>query len=188
MTDHGDQPIPPRTTRQRITHLSASVITALKNLPRATKLRKNKAIREKNDENALARAQHDSDPVAFPDVAPDDASLITVSDAEEEMSPFSMMYDVASKLSPDSGKRVIRAFAAAGDKRSRDDGDEGKKGGKRAKRPEVIIKAVMAAPIVFHPLIHELYELEIYAPLSIFTDKNLEYVNSNASTITMRKL
>ncbi|KAJ7724530.1 hypothetical protein B0H16DRAFT_1472383 [Mycena metata] len=104
------------------------------------------------------------------------------------MSPFSMIYDVVSKLSPDSGKRVIRAFTAAGDKRTRDDGDEDKKGAKRAKRPEVIIKAGMATPIVFDLLIHELYNLDIYAPLSLFTDKNLEYVNSNTSTITLRKL
>ncbi|KAJ7751369.1 hypothetical protein B0H16DRAFT_1460281 [Mycena metata] len=171
MTDHGDQSIPPCTTCQRITHFSASVIAALKNLPRATKLRKNKAICEKNDKNALARAQHDSDPIAFPDEAPDDASLITVSDAEEELLPFSMMYDTASKLTPESGKRLIRAFAAVGEKRSRDDGEGEKKGAKRMKRPEVIIKAGMAAPTVSHPLIHKLYDLDIYAPLSLFTDR-----------------
>ncbi|KAJ7720777.1 hypothetical protein B0H16DRAFT_1474206 [Mycena metata] len=188
MTDHGDAPVPPRRIRRRITHFSASVIAALKKLPRATKLRKNKEIQEKNDENALARAQHESDPAAFPDEAPDDASLITVSEGEEEMSPFSAMYDVAMKLTPDSSKKVLRAFAASGEKRTRDDGDEGKKSGKRPKRPEVVVKAGMAPPIVFHPLIHELYDRDIYAPLSLFTDKNLEYVNSNASTIAMRKL
>ncbi|KAJ7759901.1 hypothetical protein B0H16DRAFT_1720115 [Mycena metata] len=188
MTDHG-APIPPRRTRRRITHFSAAVITALKNLPRASKLRKNKEIQGKNDENALTRTQHESDPVAFPDEAPDDVSFITVSDGEEETSPFSAMYDVAMKLTPNSSKKVIRAFnAAAGEKRTRDDGDEGKKAGKRPKRPEVIIRAGMAPPIVFHPLIHELYDRDIYIPLSLFTDKNLEYVNTNASTIAMRKL
>ncbi|KAJ6530509.1 hypothetical protein DFH09DRAFT_822145, partial [Mycena vulgaris] len=46
----------------------------------------------------------------------------------------------------------------------------------------------MSLPVVFHQLLFDLYSRDVYMPLSLFTSPNLEVINSEAATLTMRRL
>jgi hypothetical protein len=45
----------------------------------------------------------------------------------------------------------------------------------------------MSVPVVFHQYLKDLYKHEIYIPLCLFTSPNLDYINSNASSLEMSK-
>jgi hypothetical protein len=106
-TDQHDNqlPPPPPPPRTRRTHTSDRVTAALRNLPHDVKVKKNKEIGGRNAERELRRVQHQEQPLTHEE-APDDESLITVSDTEETLLPASMLHGALSKLSPTSGKAL----------------------------------------------------------------------------------
>ncbi|KAJ7737124.1 hypothetical protein B0H16DRAFT_1762868 [Mycena metata] len=186
----GSQPIPPRfPPRKRKTHRSDAVSKVLKDLPKSLKVKKNVEIAERNGERALKRVLHAEDAAANADDASDDESIITVSEDEDTMSPASRVYTAVMASSPPSGKRLLRLMGAGGSKRSRD--DEEKKESKPTSKKvwvEVVITPGMSLPTVFHAVLRELYNNDIYIPLSLFTSSNLSLINSTAATMEMIKL
>ncbi|KAJ7125677.1 hypothetical protein C8R43DRAFT_715387 [Mycena crocata] len=175
-------------TRAHKTHSSEAVAAALKNLPRANKIKKNEIITGNNAERALQNAKHDEEPDTYAP-ASDDESFITVSEAEEEMSPATRVLTVISKLTPSSARDVIRSFLPS-NKHSREltkGEEEGRKAAKRI-RAEVNLQPGMSLPLAFHALLRDLYYRDIYIPLSLFTSANLEIINSSAATLTLRKI
>ncbi|KAJ7214871.1 hypothetical protein GGX14DRAFT_359910, partial [Mycena pura] len=179
------QPQPP--ARVRRTHTSAGVIAALKNLPKASKRQKNLDITARNAERALKHAQHVEDAARFPDDASDAESTITVSDDEDTLSPASRLYSSIGKLSPASGKALLRVIQSS--KRGRD--DEVPKAPKpisKKARVEITVAPGMALPKAFHQCIHDLHDHHVYMPLSMFTTPSLRTINSDAATMAMCKL
>ncbi|KAJ7174057.1 hypothetical protein C8R43DRAFT_873622, partial [Mycena crocata] len=84
MTTTVDQPTsqtqqPPERVRK--THSSPAVISALKKLPRANKLKRNDEIESRNADRGLQHARHEEDPDRC-DMPSEDESFITVSEAE----------------------------------------------------------------------------------------------------------
>ncbi|KAJ7715235.1 hypothetical protein B0H16DRAFT_1806213, partial [Mycena metata] len=165
--------------RKRRTHPYAEVTAALMDLPSESMCRFNREMMIRNAERALQKAKHAYDPDSHAD-ALDNESLITISDDEDEaMSPASRLYDAVQKLSPKTGKGLLRTFGGSA-KRGREE--------KKDVREEVVIAAGMSLPIVFHKIIRELYEHDIYIPLSIFTIPSLILINANAAVVDMVKL
>ncbi|KAK7041247.1 hypothetical protein R3P38DRAFT_2768608 [Favolaschia claudopus] len=159
-SDHGSPP--PAPERHRRTHTSAAVISVLQGLPLTVKKKKNAEIVERNAERALKRVQHAENPTAYPADASDDESIITL--PKEEPSPASALHDaIRNKLSPNSGKTVLRTY---GDYRPPD----------------------MSLPLVFHSCLIELYTNFIHIPLSVFTSPSLSLINANAPTMDTVKL
>ncbi|KAJ7214517.1 hypothetical protein GGX14DRAFT_611052 [Mycena pura] len=179
------QPQPP--ARVRRTHTSAGVIAALKNLPKASKRRKNVDITARNAERALKHAQHAEDATRFPDDASDAESLVSVTDDEDTLSPASDLYSTIGKLSPASGKALLRVIQSS--KRARD--EEVHKAAKplsKKARVEITVAPGMALPKTFHQCIHDLHDHHVYMPLSMFTTPSLRTINSDAATMPMCKL
>ncbi|KAJ7209146.1 hypothetical protein GGX14DRAFT_364730, partial [Mycena pura] len=179
------QPHPP--ARARRTHTSAGVIAALKNLPKASKRRKNIDITARNAERVLKHAQHVEDATRFPDDASDAESLVSVSDDEDTLSPASRLYSSIGKLSPASGKALLRVIQST--KRGRDDeAPKAPKPTSKRARTEITVAPGMALPKAFHQCIHDLHEHHVYMPLSMFTTPSLRTINSEAATMAMCKL
>ncbi|KAJ7718449.1 hypothetical protein B0H16DRAFT_1797425 [Mycena metata] len=186
----GSQPIPPRfPPRKGKTHKSEAVSKVLRDLPKSLKVKKNIAIAERNGDRALKRVLHEEDVGAYPDDASDDESTITVSEDEDAMSPASRVHAAVMASSPNSGKRLLRLMGAGGSKRSRDEDEkkESKPTSKKA-RVEVVISPGMSLPTVFHTVLRDLYNNDVYIPLSLFTSSNLSLINSTAATLEMIKL
>ncbi|KAJ7773560.1 hypothetical protein DFH07DRAFT_990076 [Mycena maculata] len=176
-------PQPPQRVRR--THTSAGVSNALKALPKSLKKKKNESIAERNGEWGLLRAQHAADATAFPD----DASMITVSDDEDFLSPASTLHKAVMASSPKTGKILLRALQSH--KRSREDDDSAMSQPKvPAKKPRVEVAMLrgQSLPIAFHQSLHELYNNNIYMPLSMFTTLSLAHINANAVTMDTRKV
>ncbi|KAJ7696620.1 hypothetical protein B0H14DRAFT_3529727 [Mycena olivaceomarginata] len=142
---------------------SEAIINALKKLPQALKLSRNKAIEGRNAERAVRTAEHAHDPVAHPDAASDDESLITVSDIPmDALSPLSKVKKVAEKLSP-VPKPATKKL-----------------------REESAIPAGMNMPPRFSSDITELY-MNLHLPLSLFTSNNLDLVNNSYESMATVK-
>ncbi|KAJ7085865.1 hypothetical protein C8R43DRAFT_1142489 [Mycena crocata] len=144
-------------SRAHKTHSSEAVRAALKNLPRANKIKKNNIITGNNAERALQNAKHEEDPDTYAP-ASDDESFITVSEAEEEMSPASRVLTVISKLTPSSARDVIRSFLPSNKhicEPTKGD-EEGRKVAKRF-RAEIMLQPGMSLPTVFHDLLRDLF-------------------------------
>src|SRR6201996_7729190 len=160
-------------TRHAPCDTSAGVTAALKNLPKASKRQKN--------------TQHIENAARFPDDASDAESLVTVSDDEDTLSPASRLYSTIGKLSPASGKALLRVIQSS--KRGRD--EETPKAPKpisKKARVEITIAPGMALPKAFHQCIHDLHDHHVYIPLSMFTTPSLRTINSEAATMAMCKL
>ncbi|KAJ7207433.1 hypothetical protein GGX14DRAFT_635145 [Mycena pura] len=186
-TPAGAQAQPPPPARVRRTHTSAGVIAALKNLPKASKRRKNMDITARNAERALKHAQHVENAALFPDDVSDDESLVSVSDDEDTLSPASRLYSTIGKLSPASGKALLRVIQSS--KRGRDDeAPKAPKPTSKRARVEITIAPGMALPKAFHQCIHDLHDHHVYMPLSMFTTPSLRTINSEAATMPMCKL
>ncbi|KAJ7720955.1 hypothetical protein B0H16DRAFT_1738597 [Mycena metata] len=103
------------------------------------------------------------------------------------MTPDSRLYNAVRKLSPKSGRGLIKAFGTL--KRTR---EEDKGGAERIplkkRRDEVDIPVGSRLPIVFHQFIRELYSNKIYIPLSVFTSPSLIYINAHTPTMEKIKL
>ncbi|KAJ7717687.1 hypothetical protein B0H16DRAFT_1740492 [Mycena metata] len=101
------------------------------------------------------------------------------------MTPDSRLYNAVRKLSPKSGRGLIKAFGTL--KRTR---EEDKGGAERIplkkRRDEVDIPVGSRLPIVFHQFIRELYSNKIYIPLSVFTSPSL--IHQRAHPPTMEKI
>ncbi|KAJ7777832.1 hypothetical protein DFH07DRAFT_766067 [Mycena maculata] len=169
-----NQPPPQRVRR---THTSVGVSNALKALPKSLKKKKNELIVERNGKHGLLRAQHAADAIAFPDYVSDDESTITVSDDEDFLSPASNLHKAIMASSPKTEESH---------KRSREDDNSATSQPKApSKKPhvEVAILPGQSLPIVFHHCLHELYNNNIYMPLSMFTMPSLAHINAN--TVTM---
>lgn len=86
--------------RARRTHASQALIDALKKLPWALKLSRNKDIEARNALRDVRNAEHAHDPVAHLDLALDNESFLTVSDVPMDMlTPVSRIKKLANKLS-----------------------------------------------------------------------------------------
>ncbi|KAJ7104381.1 hypothetical protein B0H15DRAFT_942376 [Mycena belliarum] len=179
---------PPLPQRKRRTHLSQTVIDALRKLPKHLKQKKNTEIEDRNALRAVKAAQHDADPTNFPDVASDEESFITVSVAAVALSPASTLTGLLQKLSPESGKALLRTLPLFGGKRKPDeeDGQTSKKA--RTERTEVTVQAGMSLPVAFHGFLKTLRAYDVYMPLSMFTSPNLDFINANAALMATRKL
>lgn len=183
--DSGNIPVP---VRVRKTHISARVIEGLKKLSRGEKTRRNKSIDDRNTVRELERAKHEQDPLKYPSVPSADSSLVTVSDAgaDDTLSPSSRLAKALASVSPSGAAALIRAMGLF--KRGRD-ADDNARPSKRTRelRPEVDILPGMAPPVVFHPLLKELWLNDIHIPLSLLTSPSLKTINANASTIELPK-
>ncbi|KAJ7711685.1 hypothetical protein DFH07DRAFT_786054, partial [Mycena maculata] len=182
----GPQLQPPPPARTRRTHVSAGVAVALSKLPKASKRQKNTEIAARNAERELKHAQHFHDASLHPDDSSDNESLITVSDDEDALSPASRLHAAIGKLSPESGKAVLRALHS--NKRGRDDEVPKAKPISKKARVEISVALGMALPKAFHQCIHDLYNHHVYTPLSMFTTPSLRTINSKAATMAMCKL
>ncbi|KAJ7107599.1 hypothetical protein C8R43DRAFT_1140174 [Mycena crocata] len=192
MTSTVDQPTSQTqqpSERTRKTHTSLAVISALKKLPCPNKLKRNDDIESHNAERALQHARHEEDPDCC-DMPSEDESFIIVSEAEEVLSPASTVMGIMAKLSPTSAKNLMRSFM--GTKRTRDvdkaKKDEGARKVARIFRKEIHLQPGMSLPAVFHALLTNLFDNNIYIPLSLFTSPNLEIIKSTAATLAMIKL
>jgi hypothetical protein len=181
--------LPTNPPVSRRTHASEAIIKALKKLPRALKLARNKAIEGRNAERAVRTAEHAFDPAAHPDAASDDESLVTVSDIPmDALSPLSKVKKVAEKLSPASARDLFLAFMsnnASTSKRARDD-DKPKPATKKLREGSAI-PAGMNMPPRFSSYITELYMNNLHLPLSLFTSNNLDLVNNSYKSMATVK-
>jgi hypothetical protein len=120
--------LPTDPPARRRTHATQAITDALKKLPRALKLSRNKAIEGRNTERAVRNAEHAHDPVVHPEAASDDESLLTVSDHPiDALSPLGKVKRLVEKLSPSSARfyyfyllTLILSFQLAFGPRSRD--------------------------------------------------------------------
>ncbi|KAJ7342685.1 hypothetical protein DFH08DRAFT_811754 [Mycena albidolilacea] len=181
--------VPTNPPARRRTHATEAITNALKKLPRALKLTRNKAIEGRNAERAVRTAEHAYDPVAHPDAGSDDESLITVSDLPiDALSPLSKVKRLAEKMSPTSARDLFLAFISNGNpssKRGRDD-DEPKPATKKL-REESAIPVGMTMPPRFSSYIAELYQNNLHLPLSLFTNNNLDLVNNSYESMATIK-
>ncbi|KAJ7306224.1 hypothetical protein DFH08DRAFT_824879 [Mycena albidolilacea] len=172
----------------RRTHTTQAITDVLKKLPWALKLARNKAIKGRNTERAVHTTEHAHDPVAHPNAALDDKSLITVSDIlMDTLSPLCKIKKLTKKFSPASARDLFLAFMsnnASTSKRAHDD-DEPKPATKKF-REESVIPAGMNMPPRFSSYITELYINNLHLPLSLFTSNNLDLVNSYESMATVK--
>ncbi|KAJ7800427.1 hypothetical protein B0H14DRAFT_3785659 [Mycena olivaceomarginata] len=173
----------------RRTHAPEAIINALKKLPRALKLSRNKAIEGRNAEHAIRTAEHAHDPVAHPDAASDDESLITVSDIPmDTLSPLSKVKKVTEKLSPSSTLDLFLAFMSNNTSTSkRVCNDDKPKPATKKLREESAIPAGMNMPLKFSSYITELYMNNLHLPLSLFTSNNLDLVNNSYESMATVK-
>jgi uncharacterized membrane protein YgcG len=118
----------------------------------------------------------------------DDESLISLdAQAPDDGSPTKVLLKVLRTLPESEGADMLRAMntLASGSKRPRDDN----KDTQLPKKPRVEIRLIhgMSAPVVFHQYLKDLYRHDIYIPLSLFTSPNLDFINSNASSLELTK-
>ncbi|KAJ7121482.1 hypothetical protein C8R44DRAFT_622773, partial [Mycena epipterygia] len=177
-------PLPP--PRSRKTHLSQAISDALKALPRHLKLKKNSDITDRNVLRKLKNAEHATDPAKYPDAASDEESFITMSD-EEQPSPATTITNILAKLTPTSGRALVKTLPFFSSKRTREE-DTGARLQAKKIRAEITLQPGMSLPVVFHSYLHDLATHNIYIPLSIFTSPNLEIVNAQAATLETIKL
>ncbi|KAJ7746821.1 hypothetical protein DFH07DRAFT_776328 [Mycena maculata] len=148
--------------------MSVGVSNTLKALPKSLKKKKKKLIVERNGECGLLCTQHAADTTAFSDDASDDKSTITVSDDEDLLSPASNLHKAIMASSPKTGKILL----------SQGPKQKTSRQGHDTAQPES----------VFHHCLHELYNNNIYMPLSMFTMPSLAHINANAVTMDTRKV
>ncbi|KAJ7068915.1 hypothetical protein B0H15DRAFT_970470 [Mycena belliarum] len=176
------------SARTRKTHTSAGVIAALKRFASETRRKMNLDIEARNAQREYAHAKHVERPADVPD-ASDDESLITVTTIEEQLSPVSKFHQIMQKLSPKSGKDLLRSFPFLGGaaKRPREEEAEARRKAKKI-REEIVLQPGMSLPVAFNAIIFDLHAHNIYLPLSLFTSQNLEVINSSAATLPTLKL
>jgi hypothetical protein len=181
--------LPTDPPARRRTHATQAITDALKKLPQALKLSRNKAIEGRNTERAVRNTEHAHDPVAHPKAASDDESLLTISDVPiDALSPLGKVKRLTEKLSPSSARDLFLAFMtnnASTSKHARED-DEPKLATKKL-REESAIPAGMNMPPRFSSYLTELYMNNLHLPLSLFTSNNLKIVNNSYESMATVK-
>ncbi|KAJ7048924.1 hypothetical protein C8F01DRAFT_1094277 [Mycena amicta] len=180
-----DQP-PPVPPRARRTHLNPAVEIALRGLSLRQKKEENSEIEKRNETRAGQRLRHARAPEEEHD-ASDDESLITV--PPDVNSPSRDLAKDIQAMSPDTGARLLKHMLAlqSSKRAGSDDEDEPKTD---AKKPRVPVKLTpgMALPLVFNDCLLPLLKFGVYMPASLFTTRNLEYINANANSLLLVSL
>ncbi|KAK0501994.1 hypothetical protein EDD18DRAFT_1426489 [Armillaria luteobubalina] len=189
-TNAGELNQPPPWVHQ--IHKMEAIRLLLKGLTLGQRLKKNTEIEQMNEDWALAHLEQAMDPDAFPDLVPDDMSLITIKSHERRalkvlsfLAAFSRVpkalccmlaaEEVADKELDKAAKRKNNGEDPATKKQACDE---------RVEKPRVLGQQ---NDIEIHQLLKDT-DAFCSVPLHYFTNKNLQYINVHAYHLPVTKV
>jgi hypothetical protein len=154
-------------------------------LPINIKYSLNKDKADRSHKRHVKRAYHRADPIAHPDDASDDSSLITVFE-DGQFDPA----DFLSRLPSSTQNFFTSIFAKRDRDRTESDVedviDPTEKRTLRDTANEVTLTPGVATLPSFHQYHFELSKYNVYL-LSLFTNTNLHVINHESSSLTLKK-
>jgi len=187
----------PVTDSSRVprTHTSPAITQMLKNLPLLSILQMNKEIEEKNAERSLKTFNHSFDPVVHTQPGSDEASLISLDDADLNrfhvpsfMASFpNLIYSKLAKWIADEEIKEKKLKRKLTDN-PKPSAEEARIAKRRCMNGQKMVPWVVGVPwqATFPQILFDT-ELCIAVPLPFFLNKNLNILNVEASTLPTTK-